>query len=77
MHNLFLGLAKHTTNTWKSLNILKQAEFQILQAKVDSLIPPTKIGRIPQKIGSGFSSFTADEWKHWILIYSQYSLTRL
>ena len=25
MHNLFLGIAKHTTKTWKELNILKKS----------------------------------------------------
>ena len=74
MHNLFLGLAKHTMSTWKELNILNEADFQTLQAKVDALVPPPKIGRIPHKIASGFYSFTADEWKNWVLVYSLYSL---
>ena len=74
MHNLFLGLAKHTMSTWKELNILNEADFQTLQAKVDALVPPPKIGRIPRKIASGFYSFTADEWKNWVLVYSLYSL---
>ena len=74
MHNLFLGLAKHTIKTWKELNILRDLHFEILQEKVDSINPPPRIGRIPRKIASGFSAFTADEWKHWILIYSLHSL---
>ena len=28
------------------------------------------IGRIPHKIFSEFSSFTADQWKNWVLYYS-------
>lgn len=31
---------------------------------------PSDIGRIPQKISSGFSSFTADQWKNWSLYFS-------
>ena len=62
MHNLFLGIAKHTTETWKLLNILKSPHFCQLQDKVDRILPPPKIVRIPRKISSGFSSFTADEW---------------
>ena len=65
MHNLFLGIAKKTVKIWK--------RFKLIQIKVDSMNPPN-IGRIPRKISSGFSSFTADEWKHWILIYSLYAL---
>lgn len=70
MHNLFLGIAKHTTNTWKDLDLINSTDFSDLQSKVDSITPPPKIGRIPRKIGPGFSSFTADEWKNWILLYS-------
>ena len=77
MHNLFLGLAKHTIRTWKDLGILTDTNFSVIQARVDSMNPPPKIGRIPRKIASGFSAFTADEWKHWILIYSLYSLRDL
>ena len=74
MHNVFLGLAKYTMKTWKDLDILQASYYPLLQEKVDSITPPTKIGRIPRKIGAGFVSFTADEWKHWILIYSIFAL---
>ena len=74
MHNIFLGLAKHTIKVWKEKGILQATHFVQLQQKMDTIIPPTKIGRIPRKLESNFSSFTADEWKNWILIYSVYSL---
>ena len=74
MHNLFLGIAKNSIITWKDLNIISSANYSELQAKVDAIKPPPKLGRIPRKIGSGFSSFTADEWKNWILLYSGYAL---
>ena len=53
---------------------MKEKEFNILQEKVDSINPPAGIGRIPRKIGSAFSSFTADEWKHWTILYSVHIL---
>ena len=34
------------------------------------MILPSDIGRIPNKIESGFSGFKADQFKSWILIYS-------
>ena len=74
MHNLFLGIAKHAVSTWKDLNILRSNDFNIIQSKVDSILPPTKIGRIPRKISSGFDSFTAEQWKNWILVYSVFAL---
>ena len=44
MHNLFLGLANHTIKTWKDLGILSTSVYSILQDKVNSITPPTKIG---------------------------------
>ena len=74
MHNLFLGIAKHTTEIWKTLSILRLSDFAQLQSKVDTMVPPPEIGRIPRKIGSGFSSITADEWKNWSLVFSVFAL---
>ena len=68
MHNLFLGLAKHTTKQWGELGILSNHDYKTIQERVDSISVPSKIGIIPRKIASNFFSFTADEWKHWILI---------
>ena len=65
MHNIFLGIAKHTMKTWKDLKIIGTKNNQS---------STYKIGRIPRKIVSGFAAITADEWKHWILIYSLYAL---
>lgn len=68
MHNIFLGIGKKTTKTWIQLRVLTDSHFKDIQRKVDS----PNIGRIPRKISSGFSSFTADDW---ILIYSLYALS--
>ena len=77
MHNIFLGLAKHAFKMWTDLEILSPRKCHVLQEKVDALNPPPKVGRIPRKIGSGFASLTADEWKHWVLLYSVYALRGL
>ena len=69
-----LGIGKHAINTWKECTLLKEKPFDILQSKVDSINPPPGIGRIPSKVGSEFTSFIADEWKHWTLLYSVYAL---
>ena len=37
---------------------------------VDKVCVPAGIGRIPHKIASGFSSFSADQWKNWTIYYS-------
>lgn len=43
---------------------------------VNSFVTPTNIGWIPLKIESGFSGFTADQWKHWVIIYSLICMKR-
>ena len=74
MHNLLLGTAKHITELWKTNSILSSKEFCLIQEKVNSFVSPADIGRIPSKISSGFSGFTADQWKNWVVIYSLYAL---
>lgn len=74
MHNLLLGTAKHITEIWKSSGILTSKDFDIIQEKVDSMVTPTDIGRIPFKIASKFSGFTAEQWKNWVVYYSLFSL---
>ena len=61
MHNLFLGIAKHTTETWQTLSILRPSDFSQLQSSWTLWYPHLKIGRMPRKIGSGFGSITADD----------------
>ena len=71
MHNLFLRCAKHFM---KSILIdkmvLSNAQFDLLQQRIDRAFVPPTIGRIPYKIQSGFSSFTADQWKNWVIYFS-------
>ena len=70
MHNLLLGSAKHMLKLCKSCNTLTTERLFCIQSCVNSFITPTNIGRIPLKIESGFCGFTADQWKHWVIIYS-------
>uniref|UniRef100_A0A1X7VDC3 Uncharacterized protein n=1 Tax=Amphimedon queenslandica TaxID=400682 RepID=A0A1X7VDC3_AMPQE len=35
---------------------------------------PSSVGRIPHKIATNMSSFTADLWKNWILHFSLVAL---
>ena len=74
MHNLLLGTAKHMLSVWRDKNLVKPKHFEEIQAKVDKFHTPGDVGRIPTKIASGFSSFTAEQWKNWILLFSLFSL---
>ena len=74
MHNLLLGTAKHVIEIWKHLSLIDNKSFQVIQQIVDSFISPPDIGRLPYKISSGFSGFTAEQWKNWTLYFSLFSL---
>ena len=45
-----------------------------MRERVNAFVTPDDIGRIPSKISSSFSGFTAEQWKNWSLIFSLYSL---
>jgi len=62
MHNLSLGSAKHYLKAvWIELGIVSESQFDLIQCRVDNTIVPSDIGRIPCRIRSGFSFFTADQ----------------
>jgi len=70
MHNLMLGKAKHVLSVWISEGILTDSKLKI----VEQIKCPHGTGRLPTKIGSGFSGFTADQWRIWTTIYSAIAL---
>ena len=55
---------------WMDRNILDDQKWDLIQTRIVSVVVPPGIGRIPYKIRSGFSSFTADQWKNWTIYYS-------
>ena len=61
-------------SVWKELNLLTSDQFENIQQKVDSFHTPADVGRIPTKISSWFSGFSADKWRNW---YSQFSFKNI
>ena len=59
---------------WKEKNMLSDKQLELIQNRVDNFTTPDDIGRLPTKIKSGFSSFTADQWRSWTVLFSLYSL---
>ena len=55
---------------WLRLGIVNSVHFVHLQEFVDNMCVPSDIGRISHKIATGLSSFTADQFKNWITLYS-------
>ena len=75
MHNLFLGTAKTVLkDIWLARGIITHSQLQGIQARVNSVVVPPTIGRIPRKIASSFAEFTAEQWKNWTLVYSLFAL---
>ena len=74
MHNLFLGTGKHILQFWLQREFIPKSKYGQIQAFVDKIVVPSDVGRIPHKIVSGFSSFTADQFKNWIILFSVPSL---
>ena len=77
MHNLLSGTAKHCIDIWKSTGLLSSDHFCDIQKKVDNFTCPNDVGRIPSKIQSSFSGFTADQWKSWTVLFSLYCLKNI
>ena len=77
MHNLFLGTAKRFFKNLISKGILQDEQLKLIQVRVDSIIVPATIGRIPKKIASAFGGVTAEQWMNWTLFFSLYALRGL
>ena len=62
MHCLFLGVAKWiVTKLWIGEGILDNDKLKIMQKRADEI-------KIPSDLG--FSNFTADMWKTFIMIFA-------
>jgi len=56
------------------MGFISDGAFDLIQERVNSVVVPPGIGRNPHKIKSGFASFTADQWKNWVVYYSTIAL---
>lgn len=74
MHNVYLGSAKHTMQVWVDKGILTKKHFHEIEKIVSKFKTAQDVGRLPLKISSGFSGFTADQWRSWVTIFSPVAL---
>ncbi|GBC49454.2 hypothetical protein GLOIN_2v1776801 [Rhizophagus irregularis DAOM 181602=DAOM 197198] len=73
MHNLFLRIASWIVKRlWIDRGKISKDDLKIMEKRAETIKLPADMGRIPNKIltGEGFSGFTADQWKTFILVYS-------
>ena len=75
MHNLYIGTAKHILkDVWIEQGLITDRDMKLIQSRVDSIQVPNYVGRIPLKIASSFSGFTADQLKNWTNLFSLMAL---
>lgn len=73
MHCLFLGIARWIVKRlWVDGGKINKSNLELMAKRAKKICVPADIGRVPYKIatGEGFSGFTADQWKSFIMIYA-------
>jgi hypothetical protein len=73
MHCLFLGIARWIVKKlWIDGDKLTKDDLKKMEKRAKNIKVPADLGRIPYKIatGEGFSGFTADQWKTFIMVYA-------
>ena len=55
----------------------RQRVFKTLEERIHSFVVGAGIGRLPHRIASNYSGYTASQWKNWTLIYSMFCLKGL
>jgi len=73
MHNLFLGIAQWIIKKlWIEENKITNDNLKLMEKRAKAIKLPADLGRVPSKIstGEGFSGFTADQWKTFVLVYA-------
>ena len=73
MHCLFLGIAQWIVKRlWIDGGKITCQQLEEMEKMARQINLPSDLGRIPNKIatGEGFSRFTADQWKSFILVFA-------
>lgn len=53
-----------------SFGLITDAHFNVVHDRIDRFLVSPDVGRTPMKIQSGFSSFTAQQFKNWVIHHS-------
>lgn len=77
MHNLFEGTAHHFMNVILKRELLTENAMRIVEDRVTAIQTPSDVGRLPLKVASKFAGFKADQWRNWIIIFSEIALIGL
>ena len=71
MHNLFLRSGKHTFSVWIETDTLTKQNLKELEKRIKMFLFQVILGDFHHvRISSCYNSFTANQWKNWITLYS-------
>ena len=56
------------------MGLIKETDFTTMEQKQKSLKLPSDVGRICYSVCRVYKTMKADEWKHWVLLYSMHCL---
>jgi hypothetical protein len=73
MHYLFLGITHWIVKwLWIENGKLTKSDLELIEKRAKRIKIPADLGRVPDNIatGDGFSAFTADQWRSFIMIYA-------
>lgn len=59
---------------WIETGTLKEEHFPVIDKRQEQLKLPSDLGRITTSVTSNYKMMKADEWKHWVMVYSMYCL---
>ena len=77
MHNLFEGTARHFMHVILENGILARSAMHTVEERTKGISSPYDFGRLPLKIASKFAGFKADQWRNWVIIFSEIALIGL
>ena len=69
MNNLFLGTSTKMCQLWNDQKLFSKSQLTEIEDRIRSREVPSDIEWLPMRISSNSSSYTAEQWKHWTLIY--------
>ena len=77
MHILFDGTARHFMHVILENGILARSAMHTVEERTKGISSPYDVGRLPLKIASKFAGFKADQWRNWVIIFSEIALIGL
>jgi len=73
MHNMLLGVAKHTFKTWITIEVLDDNKIREIDKRLAEIPKLIEIGRTASSMAH-YKMLKACEWKNWVFLFSLFCL---